>query len=57
MAQQEKKEEKFSLITTHGFLMVNPLTEDRFTGEPSKPVLLDSWLKTQMDAGKIAKAE
>jgi hypothetical protein len=51
------KVQKFSIQTVHGGLMRNPLTEDAFTSEPSKPVEMDSWIKVQMDAGKLVVAD
>lgn len=55
-AAAESKPEKFSLVAVFGGPMRNDLTGDIFTGEPSKPVVIDAWLKVQMDAGKIEKA-
>ena len=54
---QQSKEEKASLVAVFGGPMVNPLTEDRFTSEASKAVLLDWWIKSQMEAGKLATSE
>lgn len=49
--------QRVSLRAVFGGPMVNPLTEDCFTGEPSKPVTVDDWIKVQMEAGKIAIVE
>lgn len=46
-----------SVRAVFGGPMVNPLTEDRFAGEPSKPVDIDGWLKIQIEAGKIEIVE
>ena len=51
------KPTKVSLRAVFGGPMVNPLTEDRFTSEASKRVVIDAWLKTQIDAGKLAVVE
>jgi hypothetical protein len=48
---------KVSVRAVFGGPMVNPLNEDRFTGEPSKPVVIDAWLAVQIDAGKIEIVE
>lgn len=48
---------RHSLQAVHGGPMVNPLTEDRFEGQPSKLVTIDSWLLAQIEAGKLKVVE
>lgn len=57
MAEAKTKTDKASLRAVFGGPMLNPLTEDVFTGEASKPVVIDDWLKVQIEAGKIAVVE
>lgn len=52
-----KKPVKHSLRAKAGGPMVNPLTEDTFTGEPSKPVEIDAWIQMQIDDGKMEVVE
>lgn len=53
----EKAAKKVSLRAVFGGPMRNPMTEDLFTSEASKPVELDAWLNTQIEAGKIEIVE
>lgn len=48
---------KQSYRAVFGGPMVNPLTEDRFTGEPSKLVLADAWIDLQVNEGKLEVVE
>lgn len=49
----DKASNKVSIRAVFGGPMRNPLTEDLFTSEPSKPVELDQWLNVQIEAGKL----
>jgi hypothetical protein len=46
--------EKVSLRATFGGPMNNPRTGDMFTGESSKPIKIDDWIISQLEAGKLS---
>lgn len=48
---------KRSYRATGGGPLNNPYTNDNFTGEASKPVVEDSWIKMQIREGKMARVE
>lgn len=50
---KKDKTPKESIRAVHGGPMLNPNTQDVFTGEPSKPVVVDDWIKVQIEAGKL----